>query len=178
MKKIIGVSMLSIGLLLAAGCSETEVSNESVKTEAKQEKTYKIGDAVNVGDMGYTVKTKETAAQVGPSVLPETASGKYLVIDVNVKNSGDEAVTVDSSFFKLKQGDKTYEADSAASMSANQGEDGEIKDSFFMQQLNPNSEMNGKVVFDLSPDVAEASDLTLQVQTGMFGTETENISLK
>lgn len=170
--------MLSIGLLLAAGCSETEVSNESVKTEAKQEKTYKIGDAVNVGDMGYTVKTKETAAQVGPSVLPETASGKYLVIDVNVKNSGDEAVTVDSSFFKLKQGDKTYEADSAASMSANQGEDGEIKDSFFMQQLNPNSEMNGKVVFDLSPDVAEASDLTLQVQTGMFGTETENISLK
>lgn len=178
MKKLAGITMLSLGLLLAAGCSETEVSNESVKTEAKQEKTYKIGDAVNVGDMGYTINSKETATQVGPSVLPETASGKYLVIDVNVKNSGDEAVTVDSSFFKLKQGDKTYEADSAASMSANQGEDGEIKDSFFMQQLNPNSEMNGKVVFDLSPDVAEASDLTLQVQTGMFGTETENISLK
>lgn len=85
---------------------------------------------------------------------------------------------VDSSFFKLKRGGKTYEADAAASLSANQGEDGNITNSFMAQDLNPDSEMSGKVVFDVTPEIAEATDLQLQVQTGAFGTETELINLK
>lgn len=174
---------MTAGLLLTVvGCSDATGTNdgstESAKAETKQAKEYKVGDTVKVGNMSYVVNATDTAKQVGPSILPENASGEYLVLDVIVKNGGKEAVTVDSSFFKLKQDDTTYEADDAASLSANQGEDGDIKDSFYMQQLNPNSQMTGKVVFDLSPDVAKATNLKLQVQTGMFGTETETISLK
>ena len=110
--------------------------------------------------------------------MPTKASGKYVVLDVTYKNSGNEAVTLDASFFKLVRGEKTYESDSMASMSANQGEDGTIQNSFFLQEVNPDMEITGKVVFDLAPDVAEATDLQLQDQTGLFGTETGIINLK
>jgi len=128
--------------------------------------------------MTYKINGQSTADQVGPSVLPEKANGKYVVIDVTLKNNGDKAVTVDASFFKLKRGGKTYEANSTASMSANQGEDGDIQNSFFMQDVNPDSEITGKVVFDVAPEVASASDLQLQVQTGVFGTQTQVINLQ
>ncbi|USK68397.1 DUF4352 domain-containing protein [Peribacillus asahii] len=125
--------------------------------------------------MEYTITDKSTTDQVGPSVLPTKASGKFLVLDVTLKNNGNEAVTVDSSFFKLKRGEKTYETDNEGSISANQKEDGTIDNSFFLQELNPDSEISGKVVFDVAPEVAEASNLQIQVQTGLFGTETESI---
>lgn len=154
-------------------------ASTSEKGEKKTEtKVYKIGDLVKVGDMQYKINSKTTADQVGPSALPTNASGKFVVIDVTLKNNGDKAVTVDSSFFKLKRGGKTYEADSEASMSANQKEDGNIDNSFFLQQVNPDSEITGKVVFDVSPEIANASDLQLQVQTGAFGTETAIINLQ
>lgn len=160
------------------GDDGTETTTSTPQKEEADVKSYKIGETVTVGDMEYIVNQKNTADQVGPSVLPTKANGKYLIIDVTLKNNGTEAVTVDSSFFKLKRGDKTYEADSSASMSANQGEDGNIDNSFFLQSLNPDSTMSGKVVFDVAQEVAEATDLQLQVQTGVFGTETELINLQ
>ncbi|MED3691315.1 DUF4352 domain-containing protein [Peribacillus butanolivorans] len=183
----IGLIVLGIIIGIATGGDDTETKNstkkEETKTDSKEKKetkakTYGIGDVVKVGDMEYTIKEKTEKDQVGPSVLPDKASGKFVVLEVSLKNNGNEAVTADASFFKLKRGEKIYEADSAASISANQGEDGQIENSFFMQELNPDSEASGKVVFDVAPDVAKASDLKVQVQTGVFGTETETISLQ
>lgn len=161
----------------ASGQVKEDNKEAKSKDKKKEAKTFAVGDTVEVGKMTYVINSMEAADQVGPSILPETASGKYIVIDATLKNNGDEAVTVDSNFFKLKRGEKTYEADSGASMSANQGEDGNIDNSFFLQQLNPDSEITGKVVFDVAPEVADADDLQLQVQTGVFGTETETINL-
>ncbi|WP_077735660.1 DUF4352 domain-containing protein [Bacillus sonorensis] len=157
---------------------QTEKKEEKKEEAKKEESNPKIGDNVKVGDMNYKITKKSTADQVGPSALPTKASGKFLVLDVTLKNNGNEKVTVDASFFKLKRGEKTYEADSAASMSANQGENGNIDNSFFMQSLNPDSEISGKVVFDVAPEVVNAKDLQVQVQTGAWGTETGTIDLK
>ncbi|MCO7177055.1 DUF4352 domain-containing protein [Sporolactobacillus kofuensis] len=155
-----------------------ETSKKESKPAKKEKKSYGIGDKIKVGDMEYTILSKKTATQVGPSALPDKANGKFIVIELSLKNNGNEKVTVDSSFFKLKRGSKTYEAAADASMSANQGEDGNIDNSFFMQDLNPDSEMKGKVVFDVAPEVANAKDLVLQVQTGSWGTQTGNVNLK
>lgn len=179
------VLIVIIGILVGGEESTEQTSGSSNQGEStpkkdKQEKpkAFKIGDVVNVGDMQYTITEVVTADQVGPSAFPTTASQKYLVVSVTLKNNGNEAVTVDSSFFKLKRGEKTYEADTMGSMSANQSNDGNIDNSFFLQQVNPDSEISGKVVFDVAPEVAEAADLSLQVQTGIFGTETEVINLQ
>ncbi|MGO4295855.1 DUF4352 domain-containing protein [Glutamicibacter sp. MCAF14] len=149
---------------------------EPAKEEVAEEKSYKIGDKVVVGDMEYVINGKETAAAVGPAAFPTKASGKFVLIDVTLKNNGNEAVTVDSSFFKLQQGEKTFEADTTGSMYANQGDDG-IDNSFFLQEVNPDSEITGKVAFDVSKKIADSKELQLQVQTGFWGTETGIVDL-
>ncbi|MCR8855307.1 DUF4352 domain-containing protein [Lysinibacillus fusiformis] len=157
--------------------AKTPENKDSSKEDEKEE-IVGVGTPLEVGDATFTLNGVELADQVGPSVLPTKASGKYIVVDVTYKNNGNKAVTIDASYFKLKRGEKTYESDSVASMSANQGEDGNIQNSFFLQEVNPDMEIKGKVVFDLAPEVAEATDLQLQVQTGIFGTETGMINLK
>ena len=178
---IIALFVLIIVIALVGGGDETSPSTDSNQTTSKskeEKQVANIGTPLEVGKAVFTLNSVELTDQVGPAVLPEKANGKYVVLDVTYKNNGNEAVTIDSSFFKLIRGEKTYESDSMASMSANQGEDGAIQNSFFLQEVNPDMEITGKVVFDLAPEVAEATDLQLQVQTGAFGTETGTINLK
>ena len=158
---------------VSSGASSSNNNNTSAKTE----KTYKVGQVVEVGSMQYTVTGVSTAKSVGPSILPTDAKDTFVVVDLTVKNLGDKEVTIDSSFFKLLDGSKTLSADSSASMSANQDESGQITNSFFLQQLNPDVEMSGKVVFDVSADQAASQSTKLKVQTGSFGTQTAEIKL-
>ncbi|USK58265.1 DUF4352 domain-containing protein [Peribacillus asahii] len=172
MKKFLLMGTTALLALGLAACGDQETSStadEPKQEEVKEEKSFKIGDLVTVGDMEYTIDGKSN-----PSTVSSKASSTYLILDVKLKNNGNEAVTVDSSFFRLKSGEKTYEADSAASMSANQKEDGTIDNSFSSQKLNPDSEISGKIVFDVAPEVAKASDLQVQVQKDA---ETELIDL-
>lgn len=155
--------------------STTKNSKESTK---KPTKSYKIGDTVTVGKMTYKINGMATDDRVGPKVLPTQASGKYVILDVTVQNKGNESVTIDTSYFTLLQGKKKFDADSEASMSANQGENGTIKNSFFLQKLNPESKARGKVVFDVAPSIASSKNLQVEVQEGVFGTVSKVINLK
>lgn len=174
------VVLIAVAAMAFGGGGDDTATNGGAAKPAEEKKatTAKMNEVLNVGDAAFTITGKETAAQVGPSVLPETASGKYLVLDVTFKNNGNEAIMVDSSFFKLKLGEKTYEADDVASISANQSEDGSIDMGLFYEEVNPDSEVKGKVVFDVTPEVADSTELQVQVQSGMFGTETGIINLQ
>lgn len=181
---VIGLVVLIVVIAAMSGGNKDEAgkkdgNNPTTSDSKKDEKDSKgtVGQELVVGKATFTVNEITTADQVGPSVLPEKASEKFVVVNVTFKNNGNEAVTVDSSFFKLKLGEKTYDTDSVASMSANQGEDGSIDNSFFLQKVNPDSTITGNVVFDVSETVATSDELVLQVQTGVFGTETGLIEL-
>ena len=87
-----------------------------------------------------TVNSVENMKSVGPSALPTNAKDTFVTVDV----TGNKALTIDSNMFKLKSGGKSLEADSQGSMSANQNEDGSIENSFFLEQVNPDSTTQGK----------------------------------
>jgi hypothetical protein len=174
---VIVVAAIGGGLGGEETANDTTAADKKEETPAKEEKSFAVGDVVTVGDMEYTVNGLEVSKSVGPSMLPTEAKGTFLIVDLTVKNNGNEAVMVDSSFFKLKEGDKSFEADAAGSMSANQGEDGNIKNSFFLENLNPDIEMQGKIAFDVSEEQANSTKTQLEVATGAFGTETELINL-
>ena len=53
---------------------------------------------------------------------------------------------------------------------------GDAMDDFFLEQINPNLEKRGKVVFEVGADV-NVANAVLQAQTGLFGTESTQISL-
>jgi len=193
--KFIGLGILGLivlGIVIAAcsddSATETEETTAPAKVEEKkepakevkkekpapkkEEKQYNIGDSLKVGDVVFTVTGKSTASNVGGE-FGQNAQGKYLILDMVIKNEGKEALTIDSSFFKLLGGGAEYTADATADIFAN-----EAGGSFFLQSVNPGIEFKGKIVFDVPAEVADANDVKLNVQTGIFGTEQGKINLK
>lgn len=146
--------------------SSTPATKEtSKKDDDKQaEKVFKIGEMQKVGKVEYTVKAKEVTDSIGDEPITKKAQNKFLVVTVTIKNDGKEALTVLDSFFKLKDGDKTFDTDSGSSVYL-------TKDSILAKKINPDSSLTGKIVFDIAQETVDAKDLQLQVQTGSWGTE-------
>lgn len=107
----------------------------------------------------------------------------YIKFKRSKKGDWDNKILDALTYMKLKE-EKinvdlySFEADSIASTTANQNEVGTIENSFFTEQINPGSEISGKVVFDVSPDVAEADNLKVEAQEGIFGSVTKTIKLQ
>ena len=148
-------------------------SNDSAATEktTEEESMPGIGEELKVGNVVFKVNGTSTATNVGGEYGSD-AQGTYLILDVEVRNEGTEAITMDSSFFKLKANGKEYESDSTAGLYANEQAD------FFLTSINPDLSLTGKVVFDVSDEVLNADEQILEVQTGVFGTEMGQINLK
>ncbi len=159
------------------GTSDTNASNASDVADVAETDTNdavtiaKIGDTLNVGDVSYVVVSVESASQVGSEYLNSTANGIYLVVTLSITNHSSESLTISDTFFKIQLGDKTFDADSTASLYA------DSENSFLYESLNPDLTMTGTVVFDVSEEVASSMDSNLQVQTGFWGTQTGIISL-
>lgn len=145
-------------------------SNASTNADKQETTVVNIGEVLRVGDVEFTVNSVKTASNVGGE-YGSNAQGKYLIINTTVKNVSNEAITTDSSFFKLLSGEKTFEADSTAAIYANEDV------SFFYEQINPDISLSGNVVFDVTDEVISNPDLLLQVQTGFFGTKTGQIKI-
>ena len=157
--------------------SKTEESKTEESAPKKSEKqVFGIGQDVTVGKVVYRVDGKEVADTVGNEYVNSTAKGKFLVLNVTVTNNGDKAITVTDDFFKLYKGKTEFKADTTATMYANQAANGDSA-AFFLQELNPESTLSGKVIFDVSEDTINDPSTQLQVQTGIWGTQTEKINL-
>ena len=156
--------------------SKTESKTEKSAPKKSEKQVFGIGQDVTVGKVVYRVDGKEVADTVGNEYVNSTAKGKFLVLNVTVTNNGDKAITVTDDFFKLYKGKTEFKADTTATMYANQDANGDSA-AFFLQELNPESTLSGKVVFDVSEDTINDPSTQLQVQTGVWGTQTEKINL-
>lgn len=161
----------------AATSKETESgeqeTSEEVVEEEEADDIVGLATPLNVGDVEFTVNNWEQATSVGTDFMIEEANDTYIVMDVTVANNSNEAITVDSSYFKVVNGENTYEPDTMASSTANADGLG-----LFFEQINPGSSRNAFVVFDVTQDVVDSEDKQVQVQSGMFGTETGIINLQ
>ncbi len=164
MKKLL--SLVFAFTLIFVGCDSATTSSEE-----SSENTYVIGDVVEVGDVEYTVNSISTEKVIGSEYLNAEAKGTFLVVNLTVKNNGNEELLVDSSFFNLINGDKEFTSDSSASIYANEDTN------FFLDFVNPDLSVTGNVVFDVSDETIASEELQLEVQTGFFGTETAVIYL-
>lgn len=146
----------------SSGGESSESSSGS--NGGSEEQTYSVGDEVEVGDVTYVINGMETASSAGIEGLEEEASGIYIVLDVEVTNNGNEAITMGSSYIKLLNDDNTYEAD-------------DFNSELFVEEINPDSTATGDVVFDVNEDVAEAEGLQAQVQEGILGNNSAKVNL-
>lgn len=173
---IVVFAMFSGGEEDTASSSDEATATETTEV-SEEEQTFGVGDIVSVKDVDYTVHGVETSTSVGPSIYPTEAQDTFLIVDLTVKNNGNESIMVDTSNFKLIDGEKKFDPDSGGSISANQDSEGNSI-GFFLENLNPDVEMRGKVVFDISEAQANSETVQLGVTGNMFSDDFDLINLR
>lgn len=120
-----------------------------------------LGDPVRDGKFEFTVAgVKCGAAKVGNQFANETAQGMFCLVDVTVKNIGQEAQTFSGASQKAFDATGTqFSNDTGAEIYANEGA------STFLEEINPGNQVKGKLVFD----VPKGTKLTaLELHDSMF----------
>ncbi|SOC39405.1 DUF4352 domain-containing protein [Salinicoccus kekensis] len=152
---------------------ETATEDEEVVEEEEADEIVGIGEPLEVDGVEFTVNEWYQSDTVGSDFMVSEANDTYIVMDVSVVNNQNEAITIDSNFFKIIEGERVFEPDSSASMDANEDDIG-----LFLEEINPGSSRTANVVFDVTQDVVDSSEKQLQVQSGFWGTETGIINLQ
>lgn len=152
--------------------SETTTTDSSSKASSEEtEANYSVGQTFTVGDVEYTVNSVSTSQTVGDEFINKTAQGTYLLLNITVKNNGDDALSVSNDYFTLYKGKTKYTSDSTASLYASDNT------GFFLEEVNPGNALTSNVAFDIPQDVVSDSSLQLQVQTGLWGTQTALVNV-
>lgn len=151
-----------------------EEKKEEPKEEPKKEapKQHQVGDVVKVGKLEYTVKGVEETQKISNVLGDKTTSGKFVIVEMAIKNLDKKERMADSNMFKIKADGAEYGADAELDMYVNDGGIG-----FFLETMNPNISKTGKVVFEL-PAEAKAYNIEVSSGAGWSGGEYEQIKLK
>lgn len=154
------------------GGGSSSSNSEKADKKADEKKLPGIGDSVSDGNLTFTVTGVDEAQTIGdPAMLGTEAQGKYVIVDLKVKNTGDKAATFNAgpSQVGFDANGTEYSTSSDAMMSGS----GEDMNSF-LQQINPGNSVEGRLVYDV-PEDTELVKLHLQGGTFSDGAE---ISLK
>jgi hypothetical protein len=153
----------------STGSTETKAADKK-----EEKKAFGLNQEVAVGKFAYTVKSVEEQKELKMEYMDTLKTdGKFVIIEVVVKNGDKEARMIDGEMFRLVEGDGTeYETTTDADMYINNGDIG-----FFLQEVNPKMSKTGKIAFEVP---AEATDLQLQVSSGLgwSGGDYQVINLK
>lgn len=176
MKKfMIGCGSIFGAFLLMGACAIAVVGDdpddpagevEAEKTD-KKENASKIGDTVKAGDLEYTIESAEAKKTVEEPLggSKEAGAGQFIVIDLQVKNTGKEKVTMDSNLTQLKDPDGAeYEAEPT------------LTEGFFLEQLNPNATKKAQIVFDVTENPVD--QFVFIGQGGFLSSKKVEIQLK
>lgn len=154
---IIGLVIIGV-ISSAAGGSKSSTSSTKPST-TKAATTAKVGQAANDGKFEFTVSSVQCGqTSVGSNqYLTKTAQGQYCLLNVSVKNIGDQAQSLlSSNQYLLNASGQKYSADDTATLyNAPNG-------TSWYNDINPGNSVTGAIVFDVpkdqTPTTAELHD--------------------
>lgn len=156
-----------IGAAAGGGGSNKNSSNgssSSTSSDSQAKIVAKIGQPARDGKFEFTVKNiKCGVPNVGESYSTKTAQGQYCLLDVTVKNIGDQAQSLYSgNQYLYNAQNQKYSADDLATIDA--APLGSTGSSWF-NDINPGNGVEGVIVFDIpknqTPVSAELHDSVL-----------------
>lgn len=155
------IALVVLGVIVsAAGGSKSNTSSSTSKSSSgKAAETAKVGQAADDGKFEFTVSSVECGkTSVGTNqYLTKTAQGQYCLLNVSVKNVGDQAQSLlSSNQYLLNASGQKYSADDTATLyNAPNG-------TSWYNDINPGNSVNGAIVFDVpkdqTPTTAELHD--------------------
>ncbi|GGF25616.1 DUF4352 domain-containing protein [Williamsia phyllosphaerae] len=138
----------------AAGASAAAGNGSAADPSAKAPASALpgIGRPVRDGKFEFTVRAvRDGGTTVGPEFLQERAQGTYTLVDLTVRNTGDEAQSLDVSAQKLvTPSGSQLSADTGATISFNDG-------AIFYEQINPGNSLDVTIVYDVPAGTTPAS---------------------
>jgi hypothetical protein len=157
---VLGVILLFIVIAAVGGGADKDgAKNSSTDASKAAESTAKIGVPARDGKFEFVVKSVECGvASVGSNpYLTKTAQGQYCLLNVSVKNIGDEAQSLLSSDQHLfNASGQKYSADDTATLY------NAPDDNSWYNNINPGNVVEGAIVFDMpkdqTPTTAELHD--------------------
>ncbi len=128
------------------GQAKQEGLGKPEETETHEPEYAKIGDLLSVGNFIYQVNSIKFTKSIGSEYSRTTADGIFLIINMTIKNVGNEPHTLDNSFFRLtdEQG-VTYETSSEAEVELM----GSGNETLFLKEFNPNIPKKGSLAFEV-----------------------------
>lgn len=111
--------------------------------------TAKIGQAAKDGKFEFIVKSIECGkTRVGDQYLGKDAQGQFCMLNVTVKNVGNEAQSLfaDNQYL-YDSADKRFSADSEAAIYS-----GGTQGRTWYDQINPGNSVSGAIIFDVPKD--------------------------
>lgn len=141
-----------IGGVLGGGSKSTDNNSsgsQSANSESKQPAMAKLGETARDGKFEFVVKSIECGkTSVGTNqYLTRQAQGQFCLLNVTVKNIGNEAQSLFSANQKLLNAqNQQYAADDTATLYAapNGGS--------WYSNINPGNSVEGAIVFDIPKD--------------------------
>ena len=133
-------------------------------------KKANIGDELRVRDVIFKVNEVSTTTEINDgqfiSYKPNNDGAIFYLVNITIRNAGQESITTDTSFFELHKDKIKYSP--SRIITADSG-------FFYYEGINPGLSQTGSVTFEVPQ---KESGFVLQVQTGMFGTEKGEINLQ
>lgn len=151
---------------------ETSNKNNTSKKKVTNEKIYKIGESIKVGKFTYVVKNIEEKTKLSSILGEKSTSGKFIIVELDVKNGDDKSRIVDGEMFKIKSSGKEYGTNAELDMYVNEGGGG-----FLLQEVNPGISKLGSIVFEVPSDL-NAYNLELSSGLGWSSGEYKTVKVK
>jgi hypothetical protein len=155
------IGLWIIGSLLPSEAPEAPSSAEEVaKEEPPIPKEFEIGEDITAGDFKWKItgfsKKKEIGEYFADTFLGEKADGVFIIMDVEVENTGKSAQYLTDAFVKLVDGQgREFSANTVAAIYLKpQGS------ALVFETINPGIVKKGKIVFDV-PEGLEVVDVRI-----------------
>jgi hypothetical protein len=142
-----------IGTAANSGSTSSSSTTQGDGAAAAPPAAATIGTAVRDGDFEFTVtKLERGTTTLGGEYLNTTAQGEFVLVNLTVRNIGNEPGTLFDQNVKLfdTQG-REYRADSAAAVYLEGNSD------VIAQTINPGNQVSGTIVFDVAAGTQLAS---------------------
>ena len=139
------------GIESGATGAPAEEGTEAEEAAEPEPEIAVAGDTVTDGDFEFIVGgVEQGVAEVGGEFLSEEAQGEFVIIDLTVKNIGDEASYFsDSDQILFDTAGNEYSTNTSAGIYL---EDNDI----WLAEINPGNQVEGKIVFDVPVGTALA----------------------
>jgi len=170
-----------IGLVIIAGMfgndtsntgTQTTTSSENGNIKATQEEvqTYSVGDSVQAGDFKWRITKFTTAKTIGTNpYLTTEADGIYLILDVEIENTGNSAEYLMDSYLKLVDDqNREFSPDSSAAIYLDSNQ------ALLFEQVNPGIVKKGKIVFDVPENLNVAN---VRISSNLLSSSVYNVKL-